>query len=113
MKRRIGGLGVFILKNTMDDIAYEYRDGRNILTMMSKPCYYAYEATEELLKGMMAEGTDTEYIQMMYSLYGDYLSTEAILTGVKADVDLFVQGAKQFDDLTMLCLEYRGYGDQN
>ena len=32
-KRRIGGLGVFILKNTMDDIAYEYRDGRNILTI--------------------------------------------------------------------------------
>ena len=38
---------------------------------------------------------------------------QGILTGVKADVDLFVQGAKQFDDLTMLCLEYRGYGDQN
>ena len=54
--------------------------------MMSKPCYYAYEATEELLKGMMAEGTDTEYIQMMYSLYGDYLSTEAILL---SSMDIF------------------------
>ena len=32
-QRRIGGLGVFILKNTMDDIAYEYRDGMNILTI--------------------------------------------------------------------------------
>ena len=32
-QRRIGGLGVFILKNTMDDIAYEYRYGMNILTI--------------------------------------------------------------------------------
>ena len=31
-----------------------------------------------------------------------------ILTSVKADVDQFVGGAKQFDDLTMLCIEYRG-----
>ena len=33
---------------------------------------------------------------------------EGILRGVRADVDAFVDGAKQFDDLTMLCLEYRG-----
>ena len=31
-----------------------------------------------------------------------------ILTCVKADVDEFVSGAKQFDDLTMLCFEYTG-----
>ena len=31
-----------------------------------------------------------------------------ILNSVKADVDQFVNGAKQFDDLTMLCVEYRG-----
>ena len=35
-------------------------------------------------------------------------SPEGILRGVRADVDAFVAGAKQFDDLTMLCLEYRG-----
>ena len=34
---------------------------------------------------------------------------QGILARVKADVDQFVNGAKQFDDLTMLCLEYRGY----
>lgn len=33
---------------------------------------------------------------------------EGILKGVRADVDAFVKGAVQFDDLTMLCLEYRG-----
>ena len=31
-----------------------------------------------------------------------------ILEGVKADVDVFTGEAKQFDDLTMLCLEYKG-----
>ena len=31
-----------------------------------------------------------------------------ILEGVKADVDAFTGEAKQFDDLTMLCLEYKG-----
>ena len=33
---------------------------------------------------------------------------EALLKAVKADVDCFVGDAPQFDDLTMLCLEYRG-----
>lgn len=33
---------------------------------------------------------------------------EEILYSVRADVDAFVDGAKQFDDLTMLCLEYKG-----
>lgn len=31
-----------------------------------------------------------------------------ILNGVKADIDEFVGDAPQFDDITMLCLEYRG-----
>lgn len=29
--RAIGGLGVYIVKNTMDEIEYEYKDGNNIL----------------------------------------------------------------------------------
>jgi len=32
---------------------------------------------------------------------------EGILRGIRADVDAFTNGADQFDDLTMLCLEYR------
>jgi len=31
-----------------------------------------------------------------------------LLASVRADVDEFVAGAEQFDDLTMLCLEYKG-----
>ena len=31
-----------------------------------------------------------------------------ILQGIKADVDAFTGEASQFDDLTMLCLEYKG-----
>lgn len=30
-QRKIGGLGIFIVKKTMDKVDYEYRDGRNIL----------------------------------------------------------------------------------
>ena len=33
---------------------------------------------------------------------------EQILDNVKSDVDTFVKGAEQFDDITMLCLEYKG-----
>ncbi len=30
-EREIGGLGIFLVKKTMDAIEYEYRDGQNIL----------------------------------------------------------------------------------
>ena len=32
-ERQIGGLGIFMTKQLMDDVAYEYRDGRNVLTL--------------------------------------------------------------------------------
>lgn len=32
-EREIGGLGIFITKKTMDDVSYEYSDGRNILKL--------------------------------------------------------------------------------
>ena len=35
---------------------------------------------------------------------------EEILAGVKRDVNRFVKGAEQFDDVTMLCMEYKGNG---
>ena len=31
--RPIGGLGIFMVKQTMDDVTYEYKDGSNILTL--------------------------------------------------------------------------------
>lgn len=30
-EREIGGLGIYMVKKTMDDVSYEYRDGQNIL----------------------------------------------------------------------------------
>lgn len=35
-ERQIGGLGIFIVKKTMDDVHYEYKNGKNILTMKKK-----------------------------------------------------------------------------
>ena len=32
-EREIGGLGIFMTKQLMDDVAYEYRNGQNILTL--------------------------------------------------------------------------------
>ena len=31
--RKIGGLGIYMVKKAMDDMKYEYRDGMNILTI--------------------------------------------------------------------------------
>lgn len=32
-KRPIGGLGIYLVKKTMDCVTYEYKDGKNILTV--------------------------------------------------------------------------------
>ena len=32
-ERKIGGLGVYMVKESMDDVKYEYRNGQNILTL--------------------------------------------------------------------------------
>ena len=34
--RPIGGLGIFVVKKTMDDLRYAYRDGKNILCIRKK-----------------------------------------------------------------------------
>ena len=31
--RPIGGLGIFLVRNLMDDMSYEYKNGQNILTL--------------------------------------------------------------------------------
>lgn len=31
LKRKIGGLGLFMMKKMMDEVVYEYRDGKNVL----------------------------------------------------------------------------------
>lgn len=34
--RTIGGLGIFMVKKSMDDMRYSYQDGKNILTLEKK-----------------------------------------------------------------------------
>lgn len=35
-EREIGGLGIYMVKKTMDAITYEYKDGQNILTLKKR-----------------------------------------------------------------------------
>lgn len=35
-ERGIGGLGIYIVKKTMDEMTYEYKDGQNILSVKKK-----------------------------------------------------------------------------
>lgn len=35
-ERKIGGLGIFLIRQVMDDIVYRYEDGKNILVMVKK-----------------------------------------------------------------------------
>ena len=35
-ERQIGGLGIFMVKKSMDDVKYQYLDGQNILTISKK-----------------------------------------------------------------------------
>ena len=32
-EREIGGLGIYMVKKSMDEISYEYKDGQNVLTI--------------------------------------------------------------------------------
>ena len=34
--RPIGGLGIFMVKKSMDNVAYEYKDGKNVLTIKKR-----------------------------------------------------------------------------
>ena len=35
-ERQIGGLGIFLVKKTMDEVSYHYRDGSNILCLKKR-----------------------------------------------------------------------------
>ena len=35
-ERQIGGLGIYMVKKTMDEITYEFQDGKNILSIKKK-----------------------------------------------------------------------------
>ena len=35
-QRKVGGLGIHMVKNSMDAVDYEYKDGQNVLTIRKK-----------------------------------------------------------------------------
>ena len=35
-ERQVGGLGIFLTKQVMDELRYEYRDGKNLLTLVKR-----------------------------------------------------------------------------
>ena len=35
-ERPVGGLGIFLTKKSMDEVAYRYQDGQNILTLIKR-----------------------------------------------------------------------------
>lgn len=35
-ERQVGGLGIFLTKKVMDELRYEYRDGKNLLTLVKR-----------------------------------------------------------------------------
>jgi len=37
-ERKIGGLGIYMVKKSMDEVSYEYADGHNVFTMKKKLC---------------------------------------------------------------------------
>lgn len=87
----------------MEDV--EYTDYELILEPGSKLFLYT---------DGVAEATDEEdqlfgEERMLEALNEDpEASPEQLLKNVRSAVDGFVKGAEQFDDITMLCVEYKG-----
>ena len=83
----------------------ELKDSRTLIGMIDVVDYTdgipeATDANEVMF------GTD----RMLKALnMGANTSPKEILYNVRAEVDAFVDEAEQFDDLTMLCIEYKGF----
>lgn len=66
---------------------------------------YTDGVPEATSKDIELFGTDRMIVALNQNPAAD---PKEILSNVRASVDEFVGGAEQFDDLTMLCLEYKG-----
>ena len=100
-----------------------YRDRHGIVIgAMPGARYQAYELqlmpgdrlftyTDGVPEAMNAEGRLFDTARMVKALNAQpEAGPEALLHNVRRAVDDFVGDAEQFDDMTMLCLEYRGKG---
>ena len=103
-----------------------YKDQRSfVIGGMDDVQYREYELTLEpgaelfLYTDGLPEATDAEGnmfgTERMLTVLNEGNSTEPdhVLKKVRNGVDRFVNGAEQFDDLTMLCLEYKGNNTKN
>ncbi|MBQ1317738.1 MAG: SpoIIE family protein phosphatase [Lachnospiraceae bacterium] len=82
-----------------------YRDYEIVL----KPGDRIFVYTDGVPEATDGEGAMFGTERMLDALNEDACAgTEKILDNVRKAVDVFVGGAEQFDDLTMMCLEYRG-----
>lgn len=87
-----------------------YKSGEMQLEPGDKLFQYTDGVTEATDKDNQLFGK--ERLEKTLSKLSDKTPTE-ILEGVKADIDAFVGDAPQFDDITMLCLEYFGIPDDS
>ena len=93
-----------------------------IMGVMKKATYQAYDIALEpgskvfVYTDGLPEASNAKEEQFGMDRIAEALNADpegaprALLDNVQRAVDGFVDGAKQFDDLTMLCLEYRGPG---
>ncbi len=110
LKRADGGFELFkdthgFVVGGMEGIRYrEYE-------LQLEPGAKLFLYTDGLPEATDAEGNMFGAERMLAALNGDAdASSEQILDGVRKAVDGFVKDAEQFDDLTMLCVEYKGTG---
>ena len=83
----------------------KYKEYEIQLTPGSKVFLYTDGVPEATSKDIELFGTDRMIVALNQNPAAD---PKEILSNVRASVDEFVGGAEQFDDLTMLCLEYKG-----
>ena len=85
------------------DAIFVYTDG---VTDANNPEgeFYGVERMEAALNRLGKKNPES----ILSGLKKGKKNPESILSGLKKDVDRFVGTADQFDDLTMLCLEYKG-----
>lgn len=88
----------------------QYKSGEMQLEPGDKLFQYTDGVTEATDKDNQLFGM--ERLEKTLAKLADKTPAE-ILEGVKADIDEFVGDAPQFDDITMLCLEYRGMPDES
>jgi len=82
----------------------KYKCGSMELNVGDKLFQYTDGVTEATNKDNELYGMDR-----LTNVLGEhsFLSPEKLLPKVKEDIDSFVGDASQFDDITMLCLEYK------